>query len=184
MRSWGILLAGLFFACGTPRNLSAFFSFEGSLQGWEPHGADLQGPAGEDAWSITTDPTVPFDGASSVRFFLDDANGAGKIWLERTFTLPSSRRRTLHLDFATAGSSDALLPDRLIVGAFPAAPRSEDAIQSALQPAGIASFQWTSHAYDFEVDGSAVVVIVGVAGGTTGRVIYHLDAMTVLFTDL
>ena len=184
MRPLGALLAGLLVACGPQRNLSAFFSFEDSLQGWEPHAADLQGPAGEDAWSITTDPTFPFDARSSVRFFLDDANGAGKIWLERTFTLPSSRRRTLHLDFATAGSSDALLPDRLIVGAFPAAPRSEDAIQSALQPAGIASFQWTSHAYDFEVDGSAVVVIVGVAGGTTGRVIYHLDAMTVLFTDL
>ena len=34
MRPLGALLAGLLVACGPQRNLSAFFSFEDSLQGW------------------------------------------------------------------------------------------------------------------------------------------------------
>ena len=183
MRPFGILFAGLFLGCGAPRNLSAFFSFEGSLQGWEPHAADLQGPAGNDEWSITTDPTFPFDGSSSVRFFLDDANGAGKIWLERTFTLPSSGHRNLHIEFAVAGSSNALAADRPIVGVFPAPPRTEDELQHAMQPPGIASFQWTSYAYDLAVDGAVATIVIGIAGGTTGHALYHLDALTVRFTD-
>jgi len=183
MRPWGLLVAGLFLGCGAPRNLSAFFSFEGSLQGWEPHAADLMNATGEDDWSITTDPTVPFDGASSVRFALDNANGAGKIWLERTFTLPSAGHRNLHLEFAVSGSSDAVAPDRPIVGVFPAPPRTDDELQRAMQPPGIASFRWTPHAYDFAVDGAVATVVIGVAGGTTGRALYHLDALTVLFTD-
>jgi CheY-specific phosphatase CheX len=52
-----------------------------------------------------------------------------------------------------------------------------------MQPAGIATFRWTPQAYHFAVDGAAVSVVIGVAGGTSGRALYHLDALTVLFTD-
>src|SRR5712664_3913681 len=183
MRLPGALLAACLAACGPPQERSAFFSFEGSLQGWVPQALDLRIGDQQEAWSITSDPTAPFDGASSARFFLESVNGAGKIWLERTFTLPSSGRRRAHIDFAALGSSDAVTPDSLIVGVFRAPPRSADELQPALQPPGIAGARWTLHAYELEVEGAAVTVVIGLVGASRARTIYHLDALTVLFDE-
>ncbi|MFL5309761.1 MAG: hypothetical protein ACJ79H_04830 [Myxococcales bacterium] len=183
MRPPSALLAACLFACGPPRQQSAFFSFEGSLQGWTLQGLELASGGVDEAWSITTDPTTPFDGASSARFFLDNRNGTGKIWLERTFRLASSGHHLAHLDFAALGTRDAILADQLIVGVLRAPPRDADALQPALRPPGIAGSRWTSHAYDFELDGGAATVVIGISGATRGQIVYHLDALTVLFAD-
>src|SRR5438876_4079183 len=90
MRLPSALLAACLFACGPARQQSAFFSFEGSLQGWTPRGLGLESGGAQEAWTITTVPAVPYDGASSAKFFLDNANGTGKIWLERTFSLSTA----------------------------------------------------------------------------------------------
>jgi hypothetical protein len=181
MRFPSALLAACLIACGPPRQQAAFFSFEGSLQGWTAQGLDLQAGA---AWEINSDPTAPYDGASSARFFLDDASGAGKIWLERTFTLTSGGRHRAHLDFAALGTRDAISADRLIAGVLRAPPRDADALQPALQTPGIAGSRWTPHAYDFEVDGTAATVVIGIAAASPGPIVYHLDALTVLFADV
>ena len=184
MRFPSALLAACLCACGPPRYQSAFFSFEGSLQGWSPHGLGLQSGGAEEAWAITTDPTVPYDGGSSARFFLDNANGAGKIWLERTFTLPSGGRHAAHVEFAVAGTRDAVVADQLIAGVLRAPPRDVDALQPALQSPGIAGSSWTPHAVDVEFDGNTATVVIGVSGRFPGRIVYHFDAVTVLFTDV
>src|SRR5712671_3188428 len=151
MRVLGISVAACLAACGSPLEQSAFFSFEGSLQGWEPQGLNLEtGSNQQEAWFIVSDRTAPFDGGSSARFSLENTNGAGKIWLERPFALTSSGRHHVHIDFAALGQADPVAPDRLIVGVFPAPPRNADALQAALQPPGIAGTAWTSHAYELE----------------------------------
>jgi len=109
MRLPGALLAACLFACGPARQEIAFFSFEGSLQGWTPQGLDVTSGTGADAWSITSDPTTPYDAASSARFFLDNQTGTGKIWLERSFTLSSSGHHLAHLEFAALGTRDGLV---------------------------------------------------------------------------
>jgi len=47
-------------------------------------------------------------------------------------------------------------------------------------PAGA---RWTPHAYELEVEGAAVTVVIGISGGSLARTIYHLDALTVLFNE-
>jgi hypothetical protein len=183
MRLPSALIAAGLAACGPPPQQSAFFSFEGSLQGWGAQTLDLQAGDQLEPWSITSDPGAPFDGASSARFFLDNLNGAGKIWLERAFTLPSSGRHRAHIDFVALGSSDTVAADRLIVGVFRAPPRNADQLQPALQPPGIAGAGWTAHAYDVAVEGPAVTVVIGISGASRRRTLYHLDALTVLFTE-
>jgi len=183
MRLPGTLLAACLAACGPPQQRSAFFSFEGSLQGWVPQGLDLAIGDAQEAWSITSDPTEPFDGASSARFFLENLNGRGKIWLERAFTLASSGRHRAHIDFSALGSSDAVTADSLIVGVFRVPPRSADQLQPALQPPGIAGARWTPHAYQLEVEGPAVTLVIGISGASRARTIYHLDALTVRFDE-
>ena len=183
MRLPSALLAACLCACGPPRQQTFFFSFEGSLQGWRQQGLDLAYGGAQEAWSITSDPTTPYDGGSSARFSLDDQNGTGKIWLERTFSLSSGGHHVAHLDFAALGTRDAIAADRLIVGVLPAPPRNADALQPALQPPGIAGSTWTSHSYDFDLTGSAATVVIGISGATPGQIVYHLDALTVLFAD-
>jgi hypothetical protein len=178
MRSLCLIAAACVAGCGSPQE-SAFFSFEGSLQGWTPQALDVE----TSAWSVTTDPGAPYDGPSSARLAIDDGTGNGRVWLERTFALGSSSRHRVHLDFAVLGTADPAAPDRLIVGALPAPPRSADALEPALQAQGIAGTRWTQHAYDFEIAGPSATVVVGVAAGAPGRTVYHLDALTVLFAD-
>src|SRR4051812_4881828 len=96
MRLPSALLAGCLFACGPPQQ-TAFFSFEGSLQGWTPQGLGLASGGVEEPWSISADSTTPFDGASSARYSLDNQNGTGKIWLERNFSLSSSGHHVAQL---------------------------------------------------------------------------------------
>jgi hypothetical protein len=183
MRLPSALLAACLCACGPARQQTAFFSFEGSLQGWAPAGLDVTSGAVADAWSITSDPTTPYDAASSARFSLDNQTGTGKIWLERTFNLSSNGHHVAHLEFAALGTRDAISADRLIVGVLPAPPRSADALTPALQPPGIAGSRWTSHAYDFDLSGSTATVVIGISGAAPGLIVYHLDALTVLFAD-
>jgi hypothetical protein len=175
-------LAACLCACGSPPQQSFFFSFEGSLQGWDPRGIDLAVGDQLEAWSITSDPAAPFDGDSSARFFLQNTNGTGKIWLERSFTLASSGRYRAHLDFAASAASDAGPPDRLIAGFLPSSPRNADQLQAALQPDGITGVAWTPHSYDVEIQGPAVTVVIGIVGASKGPRVDHLDAVTVAFT--
>jgi hypothetical protein len=183
MRLPSALLAACLFACGPPRQQSAFFSFEGSLQGWTSQSLDLTAGGLEEPWSISADSTTTFDGASSARFSLDNQNGTGKIWLERTFSLASSGHHVAQLEFAALGTRDAISADQLIVGVLRAPPRNADALQPALQPPGIAGSKWTAHAYEFDLEGSAATVVIGISGATRGQILYHLDALTVLFAD-
>jgi hypothetical protein len=182
MRLPGSLFAACVAACSASGQQSAFFSFEGSLQGWEPHGLDLQAGGAEETWTIASDRTVPFDGAYSARLFLDNENGAGKIWLERTFTLSSSGRHSVHVDFAVRGVRDGISTDRLIAGVLRAPPRSDDALPTVQAP-GIAGASWTSRTYDLELDGSVATVVIGISGGSPGQIVYYLDAVTVAFAD-
>lgn len=183
MRLKGPLLAACLFSCGPPRQQVAFYSFEGSLQGWEPHGLDLQAGGPEENWSITSDPAASYDGPSSARFFLDNVNGAGKIWLERTFTLSPPGRYSAHIDFAVRGAKDGVAADQLIAGILPAPPRNDDALQPALRGPGIAGITWATRSYDREIDGGAVTVVLGISGGAPGRILYYLDAVTVALTE-
>lgn len=183
MRLTGALLAVALASCGPPRQQSAFFSFEGSLQSWEPHGLDLLAGAAEENWSIKSDPGASYDGPSSARFFLDNVNGAGKIWLERTFTLSPPGRYTAHVDFAVRGAKDAVAADQLIAGILPEPPRNADALQKALRGPGIAGSTWATRSYDLELDGGAATVVLGISGAAPGKVLYYLDAVTVVFTE-
>lgn len=179
MRSLGLLSACLLLGCGSPREQTAFYSFEGSLQGWTPEALDV----GTSAWSVTTDTGAPYDGPSSARFGIENGAANGLIWLEQTFALSGGVGHRAHVDFAMLGSLDPPPADRLIVGVLPSPPRNVDALQPALQAQGIAGTQWTQHAYEFNVTGAFATVVVGVAAANSGRTVYHLDALTVRFVE-
>ena len=92
----GPLLAAAFLgACAGlpgPAPISDFSSFEGSLEGWTARGIDLTVGGREVAWSIEPSTTTATHGTGSARLYLENFTDAGKIWLEKAFSVrPNSR---------------------------------------------------------------------------------------------
>ena len=79
-----------------------FFGFEDDLGGWEARGTDLSDPP--IAWSIERSDELAKHGDWSAKFYLENFNDAGKIWLERPFSVePNTPYRVwIKYDFATA----------------------------------------------------------------------------------
>lgn len=61
------------------------FSFDGDASGWRADGSDLDDPPVE--WSIALATDAAASGSGSMKFFLDNMNDAGKIWIERAFSV-------------------------------------------------------------------------------------------------
>src|SRR5262249_28948991 len=128
-------------------------------------------------------PAVAFDGPSSVRFSLDNANGRGKIWLERTFVLSPRGRYAAHLDFAVRSSKDAVASDQLIARVLPSPPRTAHPPQPALSRPAVAGTGWSTGTFDRQMGGDAATVVIGIWNARPGLLVDYLAAVTVLFTE-
>ncbi len=60
-----------------------FYSFENGMNGWTKNGLDLDHPPIN--WSVETTTNESYSDNSSVKFYLDNINDAGKIWMEKFF---------------------------------------------------------------------------------------------------
>jgi hypothetical protein len=78
-------------------------SFESGLDGFTPDGTDLDDPPVE--WSIERTDEHSDEGSWSVRLDLDNLNDAGKIWLERSFSLEPGAAYDVNVSYAF-GTSD------------------------------------------------------------------------------
>lgn len=107
-----------FFHLNAPSPPSATFSFENSLEGWTPKGTDLSSPPIE--WSIEPSQDRASDGAYSAKFVLNNLNDAGKIWLERPFTVQPNQSYHVTVQFSL-GTQDFGLANlfRIIAGVRP-----------------------------------------------------------------
>jgi hypothetical protein len=186
MRPPAMLLLAWVAACGAPRQQSAFFSFEGSLQGWTAYGLDTSAGGVEENWSILPTFDSGFDGPGSARLFMDDRTGASEIWLERTFALAPPGRYRAHLEFALTATGDLQPADGIVAGVLPRPPRNRDELQPAVQGYNTVgrsgAVTWDGHAYDFDVQGASATVVVGLWSGSRGAKSYYLDAVEVLFS--
>ena len=116
----------LFGACspnGSEDEQSFLFSFEAGAQGWVAEGIDLDDPPV--AWEITRSDSMATDGSQSFRYYLENYNDQGKIWLRRPFEVGphSSWRVEISYEMATRDFGMANLWT-IIAGALPAAPTS------------------------------------------------------------
>ena len=105
-----------------------FFYFNTGWQGWETRGTDLQLGDGSVVWSINLSQELAFEGTSSVAYHLNNQNGAGKIWIERTFSVNPRHTYQVSVEYALSPvlAWDELETFQLITGAFPQPPRTAD----------------------------------------------------------
>jgi hypothetical protein len=170
---------------------SFFSSFEEGMEGWEARGMDLELADSTIDWSITRSQENVKNGSSSLRFYLENWNDMGKIWIERSFAVKPNTRYMVKVSyaFASADWGDANL-FRIITGVLKEPPKSRDELvyqgdtgNGAKSEVG---YLWLEKDYSFSVESDAtgkLYVVVGVWGVWETPRTYYLDDLKVAFTE-
>lgn len=162
--------------------LDLSYSFESGLEAWVPNSADVSGPGV--TWSIDTSSDVTSVGSGAARFRLDNAEGDGKIWLERAFEVAPETAYEVQITFDLA-SAESGNPWRVLAGAHDASPSS--AAQLTVQDATTAGtgYEWTERSYTVRATSTAagrIVVVLGLWGTSEESRTYYVDNVHLVFT--
>lgn len=103
------LLSGCVENNGNGMTPGGFYSYEEDMQGWRSDGTDLDNPPIN--WSVERSSTMSTDGEYSVKFYLENFNDAGKIWMEKVYDVDPDAvyEVTVSYQFATADFGDVNL---------------------------------------------------------------------------
>lgn len=187
-----VLLLGACTVAVRVRNGDFFFSFESSFDGWAAQGTDLQLGGGTIRWSITRSQLQARDGITSVEFFLENFNDAGKIWVEKAFALKPRGvyRVTVQYAFGPShpGSTDVA---RLITGVFVQPPRTGADLAPAFQEStnagsGSGTLRWVEKSYTFDAQADAngnLYVVVGIWGVWETPMTFYFDSVRVTIDE-
>jgi hypothetical protein len=164
-----------------------FYSFEGSLEGWEADGTDLTDPVIE--WHVVPSTTLAADGYYSLEYYLANLNDAGKIWAVKGFSVTPNQKYnvTIGYRFGTNcyGEIGAF---QIITGATSIKPATRDDLiyQESTYNGGVKGYVWLSKSYSFSVTSGAdgrIFVAIGIWGNFEVTQIYYVDSVSVAITQ-
>ncbi|HVF11178.1 MAG TPA: hypothetical protein VNA16_10265 [Abditibacteriaceae bacterium] len=166
------------------------FSFESDLQGWTTKGIDLIVGGSTVDWSIQRSTDRASEGATALKFHLDNRTDAGKIWIERPFAVNPNQRYRVNVQYslATADFGDVNLWTIITgVRTQPAINRNDLTYQGNTGNGSDTDvgFRWLQKSYNFEVtsggDGK-LYVDIGVWGTWETPRTYYIDNVRVTLT--
>lgn len=173
-----------------PETVEEHFGFEADLQGWAPVAIDTLDPPIE--WHVRQTSDRGYVGDGSVEIHLENLNDAGKVWMERAFSLVPGVSYTAEITYAL-GTSDWGIVNlfTIITGVHDDPPRTPEEL-TFQEETGHGGDQdvgnvWLQKSYTFEVEAPAdgeVHVAVGVWGTWETARTYFVDALTVRFVPV
>jgi len=169
------------------RGQTSFFSFEGSLQGWQPVVLDVQDGGATADWSIAPSAGRADDGGFSLLFLLDNLTDAGKIWIQKPFLVEPNRKYKVKVSYSFATKDFGQLNLwRIITGVRTTPPqKAEDLVYQGESGHGSPSdigYVWLDKSYDLEIESGPdglLYVFVGVWGTWETTRGYYIDGLTV-----
>ena len=174
---------------GAPKSGTFQFSFEHDMQGWTVGGTDLDNPPVE--WSIERSQDIASDGNTALRFYLNNVNDAGKIWIEKPFDVDPSRfyGAQVEYDLASADWGDMNLWT-IITGVISKPPKEKGGLvyqgatgNSAREEEG---FVWLHKSYGFNVrsnEEGKLYAVIGFWGTWETARTYYVDNINVTITS-
>jgi hypothetical protein len=165
------------------------FSFDSSLEGWVATGTDLNNPPV--TWSIVQSAEQKRSGAGSAKFFLDNLNDAGKIWLARSFTLEPNTNYDVRIEYAF-GTADygSINLWQLITGAHTAPPQDAEDLSfrgdTGNGQQGNVGYRWVDKSYTVTARTDAqgrLWVAIGVWGTWETPRTYYIDDVKIEFEE-
>lgn len=164
-------------------------SFEGGIDAWSARWADLGSPPGP--WHLQGTQTAASDGVRALSLRLDNAGGAGKVWLVREVELSPDQDYDVTLAFDLGAPGTLPVPPwTVIAGAYAEEPASAAGLTFREGAApdsifGTAGVTWGASSYRQTLRTTAEgrgVVALGLWGTSAEDRTYYLDNVRVLFT--
>jgi hypothetical protein len=165
------------------------FSFESDLEGWTPKGTDLNSPPIQ--WSIAPSQDRATDGTRSLKFELWNYNDAGKIWIERPFSVEPNKTYHVTVQF-TLGTQDWGDANHFTIIAgvrtSPAVTRDDLTYQDLTGNGEHTNtgYKWLEKSYDFHlVSGSdgTLYLDIGIWGTWETARTYYIDNVRVSVSE-
>lgn len=178
-----------FYHLDMPSTPFAMFSFENGLEGWTPKATDINNPPV--AWSIASSADRASDGTHSAKFELENLNDAGKIWLERPFTVQPNQSYHVRVQFTFGTQDFGDVNNWTIIAGVrnsPAVTRFDLTYQglTANGESSNTGYKWLEKSYDFNVLSAAdgtFYVDVGVWGTWETYRAYYIDNVRITVTE-
>ncbi len=165
-----------------------FFSFENDMEGWTTNATDLELAGGLIDWSITRSQEMTKDGNTSLRFYLQNDNDMGKVWIEKPFAVESNQIYQVSIEYELASRDYEDSNFGLITGILKKQPRTRDDLIPAYQDDARngsntdKGYRWINKRYEFTVrsDEERVLhAVIGIVGNFEAGGIYYVDSVRV-----
>jgi len=180
--------------CDCPLDLWPFldcdcFSFEADLQDCQGNGTDLSDPPVE--WSIERSEELARTGDAAVKLTLNNTNDAGKIWIERQFSVKPNCKHHVQVVFSLASADFGTINLwRIITGVTTTRPTSRDDLtfqdNTGNGSEADVGHVWLDKGYSFDVESGAdgeLWVAIGVWGTWETARTYYVDDIRVCFSE-
>jgi hypothetical protein len=184
-----LALVTLIFAGCNVANMpqSMNYSFERGLEGWTTNGTDLDNPP--DQWSIEPSRDMASKGETSLKFYLDNVNDAGKIWITRSFDVEPETHYQVEVTYKFASADyGGLNLWKVITGVALEPPRTAGELVYQGDTGNGAGpddgWVWQRQTYNFDIrtgPEKELYVTIGVWGTWEAARTYYLDDLDVTF---
>jgi hypothetical protein len=172
------------------------FSFEDGGEGWTPRATDLELEGGFINWSITRGQEQAFDGNTSLEFYLENYNDAGKIWIERPFSVAPNATYQVAIDYAfyPGCSADDIVPFTILTGVFPSLPQTGSALVAGANQnpchqgdSSVIHPQWVVKKFQFtatSAESPTLYVVIGIWGIWETAMTTCVDSVHITLTQM
>lgn len=175
-----------------PLETTESYSFENDFEGWSVNATDVGGNAPIE-WSVTRSQDRAKVGVTSIKCLLDNLNDAGKIWIERPFTVQPNRVYRVSVEYALAAinSQGGAGLFTIITGVLKKSPKTREHLypankDSAHNGTTESGYKWLDKKYDFVVrsdEQGTLYAVIGIWGTWEVRRIIYFYSVRITITE-
>jgi len=182
-----ILITCVFSISGNVFSQSYFYSFENTFSGWDTTGIDLQLGDTTVVWSIHPSDEYAADSSYSMQFYLENYNDAGKIWIQKPFSVEPQKDYIVNINykFASRDFGTANLWT-IITGVHLLPPDSaQELIYQGNTGNGFnfdTGYVWLDKHYEFNINtetSNNLWIVVGIWGNWEVPRTYYIDSLSI-----
>jgi len=182
-----LLVVYLFLLSNYSSSQSFFYSFENTFSGWDTTGTDLQLGDTTLVWSIHPTNELAIDSSFSMRYYLENYNDAGKIWLQKPFVVEQHTDYIVSIDYKFATSDFGLANLWTIITGVHLSPPTiaQELIYQGHTGNGFdfdTGYIWLDKNYKFTINSdtsSNLWIVIGVWGTYEGPRTYYFDSLSI-----
>ncbi len=189
IKNWKIIIVMLFMFLLSNISISQsyFYSFENTFSGWDTTGIDLQLGDTTIAWSIHPVNELAIDSSFSMRYYLENYNDAGKIWIQRAFNVEQHKDYMVTIDYKFASRDFGMANLWTIITGVHLSPptNAQELMYQGHTGNGFdfdTGYVWLDKNYEFFINSdtsNALWIVIGIWGNWEAPRTYYLDSLSI-----